>query len=247
LTHKLTIGATLLALGLGGAGMANAQPVYVGRGYEASLPPYEIVAIVRSAGMAPLTRPVRRGQDYVVIAGTRNGGQMRVVVDAYEGDILRVTPVAAAQPYGVPAAYPYERQYESRFDPRSRLAPIGPEIKDPPPGTYPRSGYGPSSRYDGVPPVPPRSVPDARVANAPPPAALPRPAVKPAHPPLPRSRPSVASTQAAAPAPAAVAPPPAAAPPQQTQAAPTPPKLESAPKTETPAETPVLVPVAPLE
>jgi hypothetical protein len=246
LTNNLTIGATLLALGLGGIGTASAQPVYVGpRVYEPGLPPYEIVAIIRSAGLAPLTRPVRRGQDYVVIAGARNGGQMRVVVDAYEGDILRVTPVAAPQPYGAPSAYPYERQYEPRYepryDPRSRLAPIGPEIKDPPPGSYPRGAYGPSSRYDGVPPVPPRNVPNARLANAPPVATLPHPAVKPAHPPLPRSRPSVAASQTA-PAQTAVAPPPAAAPVQQPQAAPTPPK-ESAPKTETQQ----LVPVAPLE
>jgi hypothetical protein len=231
LTNKLTIGATLLALGLGGMGTANAQPIYVApRMYEPSLPPYEVVAIVRSAGLAPLTRPVRRGADYVLVAGTRNGAQMRVVVDAYEGDILRVTPIGAMRPYGAPAAYPY--------DPRARMAPVGPEIKDPPRGTYRQGAYGPSAGYDGVPPIPPRAIPSARVANAPP-AVTPHAAVKP---PLPRARPGVAANQALAP-PTPVAPPPAAAAAQPQAVPAAPPQEPSAPKT----DSPTLVPVAPLE
>jgi hypothetical protein len=234
LTNKLTIGATLLALGLGGMGTANAQPIYVApRMYEPSLPPYEVVAIVRSAGLAPLTRPVRRGADYVLVAGTRNGAQMRVVVDAYEGDILRVTPIGAMRPYGAPTAYPY--------DPRARMAPVGPEIKDPPRGTYRQGAYGPSARYDGVPPIPPRAIPSARVANAPP-AVTPHAAVKPSQPPLPRARPGVAANQASAPA-TPVAPPSAAAPAQPQAVPAAPPQEPSAPKT----DSPTLVPVAPLE
>jgi hypothetical protein len=234
LTNKLTIGAMLIALGLGGIGTANAQPIYVApRMYEPSLPPYEIVAIVRSAGLAPLTRPVRRGQAYVLVAGTRNGGQMRVVVDAYEGDILRVTPVGVMRPYGATAPYPY--------DPRARMAPVGPEIKDPPRGTYRQGAYGPNARYDGVPPIPPRAIPNSRLANAPP-GVAPHAVVKPAQPPLPRARPGVAANQASTP-PTPVAPPPAVAP-VQPQAVPAArPQEASPPRT----DTPTLVPVAPLE
>ena len=85
----------MLALGLTGAGSADAQAIYYGprvydpgpRVYDPALPPYEIMRIVRSAGLAPLTRPTRRGSYYVVIAGTRSGGHMRVLVDAYAGEV----------------------------------------------------------------------------------------------------------------------------------------------------------------
>jgi hypothetical protein len=241
LKQPFTLCATLLALGIGGIGTASAQPyyyygsprppAYVGpRLYGPGLPPHEIIAIVRAAGLAPLTQPVRRGPGvYVLVAAGRAGEQLRVVVDAYAGEIMRVSPVMAMRPYGAPlvAAYPY--------DPRPRGALVQREIKDPPPGTY-----GPNARFDtGVPPVPPRSVPNARLANAPTDIAQP-PAAKPQYAPLPRPRPSVA---AAAPTAQPAAPPPAVTP-AQPQAAPAPAiKEERASK----PEPPTMAPVTPLD
>jgi hypothetical protein len=165
------------------------------------------MAIVRSAGLAPLSRPVRRGGAYVLTATSRGGSQVRVVVDAYEGDILRVSPLYAA----------------GRDE--------GPRIT-----------YGRDPRFDGgVPPVPPRSVPNAHLANVPP--ATGPVEVKPQHAPLPRPRPSVA-VATPAPDPAVPAAASASVPtPVPTEAAPAAPPEDAAPK----AQAPTMVPVAPLD
>src|SRR5438270_11819114 len=100
LRQRTAIFAAVLALGLD-IGIANAQAIYFGpRVYDAGLPPHEIMRIVRSTGLAPLTRPARRGPYYVLLATTRSGGQMRVVVDAYAGEIVRVNPMLVAGLYG---------------------------------------------------------------------------------------------------------------------------------------------------
>jgi hypothetical protein len=58
------------------------------------LPPYEIVAIVRSAGLNPLSRPSRRGMNYLLRAIDQGGQEVRVVVDGRLGEVIAVTPVA---------------------------------------------------------------------------------------------------------------------------------------------------------
>jgi hypothetical protein len=238
LKQQFTLCATLLALGIGGIETASAQsyyygsprpPAYVGpRLYGPGLPPHEIIAIVRAAGLAPLTQPVRRGPDtYVLVAAGRAGEQVRVVVDAYAGDIVRVRPVVAMGPYGAPvAAFPYDR-------PRGAF--VEREIREPP-----RGAYGPNGRADtSAAPVPPRGVPNARLANAPT-AITPPPAAKPQHAPLPRPRPSVA----AAPLTAQPAVPPPAVTPAQLPATPAPAvKEQSTPK----PETSPMAPVTPLD
>src|SRR5262249_42696768 len=96
----------LMALGLVSAGTANAQFYYYGPGFYGhryvapGLPPGQIMRIVRSAGFAPLTGPVRRGPNYVV-AAVGSEGQVRVVVNAYAGDIVAVRPMLAAAPPGM--------------------------------------------------------------------------------------------------------------------------------------------------
>jgi hypothetical protein len=214
LKQNIILCGALLALGLGTITTASAQ-YYVGpriyeaapRIYDPGVPPSEVMAIVRSAGLAPSSRPVRRGGAYVLTATSRGGSQVRVVVDAYEGDILRVSPLYAA----------------GRDE--------GPRIT-----------YGRDPRFDGgVPPVPPRSVPNAHLANVPP--ATGPVEVKPQHAPLPRPRPSVA---VAAPAPDPVVPAAASASvptPVPTEAAPPAPPEDAAPK----AQAPTMVPVAPLD
>src|ERR1700680_2654391 len=83
------------------AATAGAQTIYAGPGFaDPVLPPYEIITIVRSTGLAPLTRPMRRGPYYVLVAVDRVGRQMRVVVDAQLGDIVNLRPALAADSYG---------------------------------------------------------------------------------------------------------------------------------------------------
>jgi hypothetical protein len=240
LQQRTAIFAAVLALGLADVGIANAQGIYFGIGpgvYDPGLPPHEIMRIVRSTGLTPLTRPGRRGPYYMVIAANRSGGQMRVVIDAYGGEIVRISPMMVAGLYGPQVAAPYE--------PPPRIATVPPEPREPPPV------YGPNARFDGgVPPVPPRSVPGARIATAPaaaPPTtgAVPPPAAAlPERTPMPRARPSVASKET----PAAVqATAPAA--PQVTAPAPAPVAPPAAAKDETAAkpEPSQMIPVAPLE
>jgi hypothetical protein len=195
LTKQLAICAGLWLLGLGTAGTAGAQTIYAGPGLsDPALPPYEIMSIVRSTGLAPLTRPMRRGPYYVLVAVDRVGRQMRVVVDAQLGDIVNLRPALAAASYGPELGGP------------SGL----PRVAAPPPDTAgATAAYGSHPSGDnGLPPVPPRSIPNARAANAPPAAStpLPRPAVAepalPPPPPLPRPRPKLALNEAPAEAPA---------------------------------------------
>jgi hypothetical protein len=227
LKKQLALCAALALLGVAGTGMAHAQAIYYGpRAYAPTLPPWEIDASVRSAGLVPVALPARRGPVYVVLARDRAGRHMRVVVDARSGNVVSVNPLAA---YGGPPA---------------RVVTV-------PPSDVPPVVYGPRGVVAGsAVPVPPRSVPNARLANAPLiTGAIDATPAQSARTPLPRPRPTVASAQAPVPTPAA---------PVVTQAAPTPAPVESsAPPVATQAakpdpaaakpETPNMVPVAPLD
>ena len=88
---QFAIYAGLLLLGFGTAATTSAQTVYAGPGLpDPALPPYEVMSIVRSTGTRAADRPMRRGPvAYVLVAVDRVGRQMRVVVDAQLGDIVR--------------------------------------------------------------------------------------------------------------------------------------------------------------
>jgi hypothetical protein len=199
LRKQLVIGAGLLLLNLATAGLADAQTIYTGPGIsEAVLPPYEIMSIVRTTGLTPLTRPMRRGPYYVLVAVDRVGRQMRVVVDAQLGDIVNLRPALAAASYGpevarplaaVPAGPPADAIVVTPYGARA-----GADMSPPP-----RPLAHPSA--DSLVPPPPRSVPDAHAAGAAGPAVPPtRLAVTepagPPPPPLPRPRPKLASNEA---------------------------------------------------
>jgi hypothetical protein len=281
LQQQAAILAGVLAFCATGTGIASAQTVYVGprvydsrayepgaRIYDGSLPPFEVMRIVRSTGLAPLSRPMRRGAYYEVIAANRAGGQMRVVVDAFAGGIVKVNPIMAGGPYGPRLAAPYDPQLQPPPRPVAPHSPAG--------APTPHEVLGALAPYggfdDGVPPVPPRNVPGARIATAP--ATTPAPdatgALPAAHPPaartpMPRARPNIGTPEAppalaavpptAAPAaaanpsvatpavassPLATAPPLAVAPPAAAPKA-------TAPAAGAPSGEPKLVPVAPLE
>ena len=92
---KLALYVAALALSLASSAALRAQPVmqpfYPG---FAGLPPYEIVTIVRSAGLDSVSRPVRQGPVYLLRALTPAGQEVRVVVDARMGRIVKVAAVA---------------------------------------------------------------------------------------------------------------------------------------------------------
>jgi hypothetical protein len=225
---------------------------YTGPGYadrrapDPALPPYEIMSIVRSTGLAPLTRPMRRGRYYVLVAVDRVGRQMRVVVDAQLGDVVNMRPAMAAGPYGPEVARSYDPEL-ARPNGTSGSAPTYPDAATGTTGSYGRYSSGESA------PPPPRAIPDVRTPDfrapdarapdarapdarapdartpnfraanapnvAPPPSRLvvPEPALPPP-PPLPRPRPKMALNEA----PAAPPSQPAASPPTPAAAPPSP-------------------------
>jgi hypothetical protein len=82
-------------------------PPYPGTIYpgDGALPPHEIVTIVRSTGLEPLGRPVRQGPAYALRAVDPAGEEVRVVVNAYMGRIVKVIPVSGPR-YAMPLMRP---------------------------------------------------------------------------------------------------------------------------------------------
>lgn len=123
--HKLLCAAAALAItGMSAPAFAQAAPDV--------LPPHEVVTIVRSTGLNPVERPVRRGNTYVFRAVTPAGQEMRVTVDARYGDVMSVAPVASARPGPLPppgmTMNPYGRASRDRDDDDAysmRLSPPG--------------------------------------------------------------------------------------------------------------------------
>lgn len=168
--HKLLCTAAALAL------TALSAPVFGQGAAPDVLPPHEVVTIVRSAGLNPIERPVRRGNTYVFRAIGARGQEMRVTVDARYGDVMSVAPVAnAAAPPRLPSPGmtmgPYERVDRDRDDD------VGPMTLSPP-GIYgsrpPPMGSTADDDDDtvvyapGAPPLPPGTVrPPSPVTSAP--------------------------------------------------------------------------------
>jgi hypothetical protein len=129
-----------------------------------ALPPHEIVDIVRSTGLEPVGRPIRQGPAYALRAVDPAGEQVRVVVDAQRGRIVKVVLLSEPR-YAVPLMRP-------PFGPPPRpmaMVPDGGFDDFTPPGAGP------------LPAGPPRS-------------AARDPAAQAGPPPLPRPRPKSAGT-----------------------------------------------------
>jgi hypothetical protein len=76
---------------------AAAEPIRVAQiAMPGVLPSYEIITIVRSAGLDPLSRPYRSGPNYVMRAVGGDGEELRVLVDARSGRIVSMTPIDVA-------------------------------------------------------------------------------------------------------------------------------------------------------
>lgn len=162
--RKLVIGFAAAALGLAALLPAPAAA-------QGELPPFEAVTIIRSMGMDPLGRPVRRGSAYVLRALDAYGQEVTVTLDAREGRVLSVRPaMAAAAPYGPPpAAYPPAPYGNPPYaPPRYALPPdlddddeFDVEYQPIPPGAPPPVVYAPRASYSV--PRPPARVPTAKV------------------------------------------------------------------------------------
>lgn len=198
--HKIALCAGLVAA-LAVAGHALAQPapppVYPGTVYpSAGLPPHEIVTIVRSAGLEPLGSPVRQGPAYALRAVDPAGEEVRVIVDAQRGRIVKVIPLMTPR-YAMPLLRPpYGRpprpmaMVPEGYGPGPRAPMLPPGAEGPPP---------PNARPGGVP---------AGAAHAAGAGASPDPAVQAGPPPLPRPRPKLAATDSPGARPGAEAAPP---------------------------------------
>jgi hypothetical protein len=111
---------------------AAADPLRLAQAVEAGLlPPHEIITIVRSTRLDPIGRPVLRGPNYVVRALDEGDREMRVIVSARRGEVLRIVPVHTASrmppPGGGYATEPYERmeRYERAAPAPRYVAPEG--------------------------------------------------------------------------------------------------------------------------
>ena len=169
--QRVLVCASILAFTLAAARAGLAQPVpppYPGTVYPGEgmiLPPYEVAAIVRSTGLEPLGRPVRQGQAYAVRAIDDAGEEVRVIVDARLGRIIKVVPLMEPR-YAMPLLRP------PAFGRPPRPVAMVPDggIEGPLLNAPGAGGLGPTA---GAPHEPPA----------------------PAGPPLPRPRPKMVSTE----------------------------------------------------
>lgn len=134
--RSFILAAFAVATSVGLADNAQAQ------GYAADLmPPYEVSTIITSMGMRPLGRPAWRAGRYFVAAVDRYGREVNVVLDARDGQVIAVRPMAGG--YGSQPQYGYDPRYA------------------PPPAGYPRQApYDP--RFGPPPPPPPGDIPNGQ-------------------------------------------------------------------------------------
>jgi hypothetical protein len=136
---------------------------------QGQLPPFEVITIVRSMGMDPLGRPVRRGAAYVLRALDGYGQEVMVAVDARQGRVLSVRPVMpVAAPYGppgqayTPPPYSVEPPYVPEAEPYYPAEAEFESDYEPVPPRAPRVIYAPRVSYDV--PQPPARAPAAKAS-----------------------------------------------------------------------------------
>lgn len=135
----------------------------------AGLPTFDILALVRSSGFAPIGRPVRRAGAYVVLALDPYDRPVRLTIDARDGRVVAVRSASMAPAiagYEVPPASFYGRRGYAH-------GPLAGRLDD-------RAGFEDAA---GALPLPPRSIPSPR-------PGLPNVSRSAAVLPLPRPRPA---------------------------------------------------------
>jgi hypothetical protein len=178
--RTIVFGAALAAVILiapspGSAAERNAKPAGV-------LPPFEILTVVRSAGLNPVGRPTRRGPNYMLRAVDEFGQDVRVVVDGRMGEVISVTPVGyEPRELGREADPMFPSIYQSGtpvYEGRPRVYGAPPAVvieEDEPPV------------YRGAAPLAPPTVaapPEREVVVVPPPAPPAEASLMPSPPPL---------------------------------------------------------------
>ncbi|MET0443902.1 MAG: hypothetical protein ABW151_04940, partial [Pseudorhodoplanes sp.] len=141
--------SAVLAAPVSGSAQAQGLPQAAPGMAADLLPPHEVTTVIASMGMRPLSRPIWRGDRYVVFAIDRHGQEVRVVLDAHNGQVLAVRPATrgfaqgnGARPFGGDQGY----------------AP-------PPPPGYPSARPAPYDPRYGAPPPPPGAIPGAPPAD----------------------------------------------------------------------------------
>jgi hypothetical protein len=174
----------------------------VAQGFEpGTMPPREIMRMLRQTGFEPMSRPMRRGPNYVVFAIDNRDREVRLVIGAHTGAIVSVSPMQTATrmtpPRGGVSMGAYERMPPGYVPPAGARGGSVYEDDDdaPPPGPY---GLRPPAPVPGVPSG--NAAPPPRIGSAPPPrigSAMPQDDDEPLLPrsgpggPPPRSGPAV--------------------------------------------------------
>lgn len=165
------------------------------------LPPYQILAIVRSVGLVPTERPVRSGPTYFVRALDYSGRLVRVVIDGRSGGVLSVQAAGEGGPVRL-GYYPRIRVPPEMFDDSDDGG--VPNPSSPPPGSFgrvapawspdPRVGAG-SMWMQPAMPAPAARLPGGSTLVPTAPTGGHTADLAPAFTPIPRARPSAALAQ----------------------------------------------------
>jgi hypothetical protein len=152
--RALAIGAAAIVLVLAQRLPATAQ---FGLTSQPAVPPYEVLAIVRSKGLEPLSRPQRHGGSYTLRAVDPRGREFQVTVDARMARITKIAPFVRQPAAGAQANAP-PRVAPDGLSPNSRIVhgaegQVAEEEEGGLPGAAPRSSG--SRRMQPLPEVPP--------------------------------------------------------------------------------------------
>src|SRR5262249_44221819 len=152
--------------------------------FQPRLAPSEVLMIVRTSGLRPLTQPAVRGSNYVLLASDNMGGQLRVMVNGNNGRIMNAAPAYdsrfAYHPVRPRGLIPGAPQHHAAAPSPSYVAPPS-DLKEPssPPARVARAAPGSQT--------PPATSGSSGLASAPDiTGAVPS---RPARTPLPRPRP----------------------------------------------------------
>jgi hypothetical protein len=147
-----------------------------------ALPPGEINAILRDEGYRPLGRPVLQGDVYIAQVETHGGARYRVVLHAFDGEILERRLVARTSPDRRTGERPSIRRENNTAglprEPLPQSPPADLSVSPPPPAPVIR----PAPREEAA--VPPRPVetaplPAPRTNEAVAPPVAPAPVIRP--------------------------------------------------------------------
>lgn len=148
----------------------------------APLPPGAIYAGLQRRGLRPLSRPRFTGAEYLVDAVNPRGDQVRLVIDAFDGEILDRRQIAAAMVpprnvgpglYAAPGPYAPPQMAPPEAAPRRKTARVDPS-RAPKPSRAAPASQAPAG--DPGPAVSPAAPPPAAVQTEPPALAAPAPA-----------------------------------------------------------------------